>query len=331
MIVSRQISLAGLMLTLMACLPSSARAVDPKYLPGDTEVVVTINLQQMLKSEVAQQYKQLVDQGKGFLEAQIQNNPAAKYLEKSGFDLFRDLHGVTVASNGSKDLEGGALIIEGKFNPEKLQATAEEIARENPDVLKISKIGGARVFEITPPGEKRAYAALLNDSILVASPSQDTVKEIIAGMQRKQLKENFKSLLQTTSSKQSFSFAATGAALAKLIENAPVPNADAAAGMLQALDGISAAVTLTKDVQFQLGVNAKDDETAKKTVAAGNFGLLTIRTLAAQKAKEDEKLQPLVDVSKTLRITSEGNNIVLRGEISVENLEKLIKALPKNR
>jgi hypothetical protein len=39
---------------------------------------------------------------------------------------------------------------------------------------------------------------------------------------------------------------------------------------------------------------------------------------------------PLVDVAKTLRITSEGNNVVLRGDITLENLEKLIKLLPNN-
>lgn len=331
MTVSRRMWLAGLVLTLAACFVTQANAVDPKLLPGDTELVLSVNLKQMLNSEVAKQYKDVLDQARGFLEGQIQNNPAAKYLEKTGFDMLRDLHSVTVASNGTKDVDAMFLVIEGKFNVEKVHAVAEEIAGENAEVLKVSKIGSTKVYEITPPGEnKRIYAALINDTTLVVAPTQDALKDSISGTPRKAMKANFKSLLKTTSNKQSFSFAATGSALGRLAADAPIPNGDAFAGMLQGVDGISLAITIAKDIQFQLGINAADEETAKKTVAAGNFGLLTVRTMAAQKAKENAELQPLVDIAKTLRITSEGNNVLLRGDISLENIEKLIKVLPKN-
>ena len=330
MTVSRRMWLAGLALTLAACVASQARAVDPKLLPGDTEVVFSLNLKQILGSDIAKQYKDIIDMARGAIEGQIQNNPAAKYLEKTGFDVLRDLHSVTVASNGSKDVDAIFLVVEGKFNAEKIHAVAEEIAGENGEVLKISKIGSTKVYEIKPAGEKRIYAALINEKTLVTAPSEDALKDAISGTARKPMKANFKSLLKTTSSKQSFSFAATGSALGKLIADAPIPNVDAAAGMLQGVDGISMAITIGKDIQFQLGINAADEETAKKTVGMGNFALLSVRTMAATKAKEDPNLQPLVDITKTLRITSEGNNILLRGDISLENLEKLIKVLPKN-
>jgi len=312
-----------------------ARAIDPKYLPGDTEVVVSINLKQMLDSEVAKTYKDAIDQAKRFLDQQIGNNPGAKYLEKAGFDVFRDLHGATLATSGGKEvLEQGVVILHGNFKPAQIQAAAEDIARDAPEVLKITKIDGQTVYDVTPPGEKRVLAAVLNDKTLVATQSEQVLKDAIAranGNSRRALKEGFKSLLKTTSDKQSFFFVATGEAISKMVADAPIPNVEAAAAVLGKLDGMSAAVTLTKDVQFQLGVNAKDAETAKQAVAGGNFGLLTLRTLAAQKAKEDERLQPLVDVAKTLRITAEGNNVILRGEISTDNLEKLIKNLPKTQ
>lgn len=329
---SRRMFLPAMALMLAAvhfCSPQ-AGAVDAKLLPGDTEVLITVNFKQMLDSPIAKQYKDLIDQGRGALEGQIQNNPAAKYLEKAGFDVLRDLHSVTIASNGSKEVDALFFVVEGKFNPAKVLETAQDIARENAEVLKITKIGSAHVFEITPPGEKRIYAALINDKTLIACATEEGVKDAVNGGARKSMKDGFKSLLKTTSPKQSFSMVATGSALAKLAENSPVPNADAAAGMLQGLDGLSISVTLNKDIQFQVGVTSKDEETTKKAVAMGNFGLLTVRTLAAQKAKQDERMLPLVDVAKTLRITSEGNNVVLRGDITLENLEKLIKLLPNN-
>jgi hypothetical protein len=316
--------LAGLVLMLAACVASQARAIDPKYLPGDTELVVTLNLKQMLDSPVAKQYKELIDKARGEIQRQLQNHQAAQELEKAGFDLLRDLHGVTIASNGGKDLSDMFLVVEGNFDEEKINGVAEEAAGKAPEALKISKIAGKKVYEITPPGEKRIYACLINEKTLVVSPTEDALKDAISGSARKGMKDNFRSLLKTTSNKQSFSFAATGAALSKLVENAPVPNAEMVAGTLQQIDGLTAAITLTKDIQFQLGINAKDQEAAKKTADGGNFGLIMIRTMVQQKAKEDERLLPLVDVAKTLRISSDGNNVLLRGEVTLDNLQKLI-------
>jgi hypothetical protein len=329
----RRVDVGTLLLALLA-LPATALpawGVEPKYLPSDTEIVISVNIKQMLASEVAKTYRDLIDQAKGFLETHIQNNPAAKYLERAGFDVFRDLHAVTVASNGGKDLDAGIIVIEGNFNAGKVRAAAAEIARDNAEVLKIIKIGGKEAWEITPPGDKRVYAALLDDKTLVACGAEEVLKETLQrsnGAGRVALKQGVSSLLKTTSDKQSFSFVATGPALQKVVEESGVRNAEAAAGMLGALEGLSAAVTLTRDVQFQLGMTTKDEETAKKAAAAANGGLFMVRTLAEQKAKENVDLQPLVDISKSLRITSQGNNILLRGEVTTENLQRLIKNLP---
>ena len=104
MTVSRRMWLAGLVLTLAACLTTQARAIDPKYLPGDTEAVLTLNLKQMLDSPLAKQYKELIDKGRAEIEGHLQNIPGGKHFEKAGFDVLRDLHSVTVASNGGKEL-----------------------------------------------------------------------------------------------------------------------------------------------------------------------------------------------------------------------------------
>src|SRR5207244_1747153 len=128
-----------------------------------------------------------------------------------------------------------------------------------------------KVFEITPAGEKRFYACLIHDRALVVSPTEEALKDAIGGSARKGMKESFRSLLKTSSNKQCFTFTATGAALARLMQDSPVPNVEKAVGVLQQIDGITAAVTLTKDIQFQLGVNAKDQETAKTAADGGNF------------------------------------------------------------
>ncbi|MCS7046970.1 MAG: hypothetical protein NZO58_11485 [Gemmataceae bacterium] len=331
MALSRRLGMAALVVALGAWLAASARAVDPKYLPGDTEIIISINFKQMRESEIAKQYKEILEQARGALEGQLQTIPAAKYLEKAGFDPINDVHAITVASNGSKEVENGFLVIEGKFNLEKINAALQELERESGDVLKISKIGATKVYELTPPqGNLKIYAAFVNNSTLVVCPTEAGLKGALSGNNNRGMKETIKALLKTTSSKQSISFLATGNALSKLTENAPIPNGEVVAGALQNLDGISIAITLAKDIQFQLGINAKDEETAKDLAQKANVALLFVKTLATQKAKENEELQPLVEITKTLRVSNDGANMVLRADVSVENLEKLIKVLPKN-
>ena len=51
--------------------------------------------------------------------------------------------------------------------------------------------------------------------------------------------------------------------------------------------------------------------------------------LVGQQVKKDEKLAPLLDVVKTLRITAQGTNVVLRGAASLEVIEKLMSNYAK--
>jgi hypothetical protein len=309
---------------------STVRAVDPKYLPSDTEIVFTINLKQILDSEVFKANKDAVEQGKAALENQAGDNPVMQYLKNAGFDIFRDLQSVTMANNGGKDPT--AVIIEGTFNPAKFKATAEEAARENPATLKISKAGAQTIYEITPPGDKTAFATLVGGKVLYAALTQEELAsalERLAGTKQSNLKKEFAVLLDTVNNKQSVSVVGTGAALAKLVQGAPVPNGEAVAAVLQNIDGLSGAITVGKEVQFQLGVNAKDEAGAKKMAQEATGMLLGVQFLTAQLATKDEKLAPLVEIAKTLRITNQGSNVLLRGTVSLDVIEKLMKNVPQ--
>ena len=82
---------------------ATAGAIEPKYLPNDTEMVFTVNLRQILDSDLFKTNKDAVAQGKAALENQAGGNPVMKYLKTAGFDIFRDLQSITVANNGGKD------------------------------------------------------------------------------------------------------------------------------------------------------------------------------------------------------------------------------------
>ncbi|MCI0376949.1 MAG: hypothetical protein L0215_05040 [Gemmataceae bacterium] len=325
----RRFGLAVLALGVLAA--GSARAIDPKLLPADTELVFTVNVKQIMDSELVRAQKEAIDQAKAILENLGGANPVQKHLQDAGFDFFTDLYTMTIATAGSKDTDKMFIAVEGKFNVPKFNGAAEAAAKDNPDALRITKQGDATVYEITPPGEKRVYASLVNSKLLIAAPTKEALNDALSRISNNRpanLKKEVRTLLETVNKKQSVSFVATGSALAKMMEGAPVPNAEIAGQALQSIEGLSGAITITREIQFQLGVNAKDEATAKNMATAGNVALLTVRSLVETRAKEDQKLAPVVDIVKTLRITSQGSNILLRGEVTLDVIEKLMKNLP---
>lgn len=313
-----------------------ARAADPKYLPGDTELIVTINFKQIMDSALVQKQKDALDQAKALLENAIQGqDEAQRYLKNAGFDIFRDLISVTIGMPPGKDPENGFIIIEGDFNPAKFNSAAEDAARDHPGILKVTSEGNQKIYEVSAPNGKQVFISLAQKKNLLIASGRDNLLQAIArgeGTSSKGgLKGNVKRLTQATNAKQSFSFVATGNLLSKALEeNRKIPNAEAVAPLLQAIDGLSGAVTVGKDIQFQLGIGTSDTEKAQQLAQGANLGLFTVRTIIANKAKEDEKFAPLVDVAKTMRITTQGSNIVFRADVSAEVLEKLIKNFKQN-
>lgn len=314
-----------------AVFATQASAADTKYLPDDTEIILNINFKQILDSDLVKAQKDVLAQ----VKQQVENNipgDAAKYLKAVGFDVFRDLGSITVGMPGKKDEEAGFIVIEGTFHPKKFYETAEQAAKDFGDHLKITKSGEFKVLEVQDKG-KTVYVSMINKTtILVAMQKERMTTALSRAAEgvKGSLKKNVKELLQTTNSKQSISGVATGSALAKHLEDAPIPNAQAIGPALQAIEGLSGAVTIGKDIQFQLGIGTKDKETAMDFAQKANFGLIVAKGLIAQEAKKDMKLLPLVDVLNTLRAEAKGSSLVLRAEVSVENIEKLIKNFNPN-
>jgi hypothetical protein len=311
-----------------------AQSIAPKYLAPDTQVVATINVQQILNSEVAKTHKDLVQQGRFLLENKLTDFGVSKYLEKAGLDLFRDIRSITVAGPGTQDVDKGVLIVEGKFNPEKLKAAATDAATDNPGAINVIKLGEQTVFEIPEPNGKTVYVGTVGKDVLLATASKEAFSATVAQLKSGKapaLSKGFNTLLQTTNDKQSLSIAATGPALARLAQNAPGGAGAGIAEQFKSVDGLSVAVTLSKDVLFQVGINATDKEAAEQLAKLGNGFLIPIRGMIAQKAKEDPKFVPVGEVAQTLRIVNQGNNVVLRGEITFETLGKLLKNLPQQQ
>lgn len=315
-------------LTILAAGPA-VDAADLKFYPDDTEVVLTVNIRQILNSELVKSQKATAKKIQASVDEKIPEE-AMKYLKMAGLDPVKDLISITVAAAPSKDPEKALIIVDGDFQPDKLHATLEEVAKNHADAVKISKSGEHKIIEVTTPEGKQFHLAVASKKVLVASLSRDALKSALArgnGEQESNLKKEIKTLIGTMHSGQSISAVATGKALAKALEGAKLPNnpAQGLAPALQGIESVNANITVGKDIQIQLGVSTRDAETANTLAKGVNFGLLLIKGVVAQKAMEEQKLLPVVDVVNTFRATIQGNSVTVRAEVSADNLEKLIK------
>src|SRR5262249_9069729 len=150
---------------------------------------------------------------------------ARKYLEKMGIDPLKDIDTFTIVHPGTKnDLDDLLVVVEGSFNSEKFEATAEEAARENGEALRINKVNSVKVYEVTPPDQKRFFVSLLGGKAVVATSNQEIMNKAVArsvGVDQGKLKKQVSELLKTTTNaQQSMSLVITGTALARLAEKA---------------------------------------------------------------------------------------------------------------
>ncbi len=314
--------LASLACVALLSAPGARAAEIDRYLPEDTEQIVTFNVKQMVSSPIIKKYalaplKELID-----------NTEEAKAtLQDLGFDPFKDLDRITVASPGVQAPDKGLVIIHGRFDAAKFKAKAEESAKAYSDVLKIHKTKDAKgdevlLYEVTPPeSETPLFVALASDKTLLVSPGKDYVVDALKRKQPPVLKnKDFQTLLEKMDMRQSVAMAGLGSALSKAV---PEQVQDA----LKDLEAVGGGLTIGEDVNLELIGTAKTARAAKdinKTVSDYlNKGLAIVSLLATQEAGKD--LAPVVDIVKTIRSNARDKTIVIKATIPAEVIEKWTK------
>lgn len=322
---------AGLAVLALGYLAAPASAVDPRYLPSDTEIIFTVNLQQILNSPLVKSQKDAEAKLKDMVKQSPQGEQVVRYLKKADFDVFKDLKSLTLAAPGTGDPKGGLLVLEGNFNEAKILEVAKEAAADSgKDFVNVKNSGARRYLAITPPDEtKHAYVSVVAPGVLVAASTEDGLKTAwsrASGSAPGGLKKEVQDLLATVDGKQSLTFVATGPALAKMLKEAPVPNAQKAVPVIETLEAITASIAIGKDVDFQLTVGMQDAATAKQFAQQAVIGLAVAKEMVKQKASEDKRLEPAVDVVNSIRASADNTNLIVRGVITGEAIDQLIKS-----
>ena len=329
MLAWRLFVLPALALLIATC--GSVHAADVKCFPDDIELVIGVNLKQIRTCKRVLLEKDALDQPRAILKRVAGELPVLGCVQDAGLDLVRDLSDITFAGPQAKEPLITFLVLEGDFVALKLADRLAAFAKTRPERIKSMVSGSDTIYEMTGAGKAVHYAALVNGATLIAATTREALTDAMArcnGSRKSALAKGLKTLLEAGDDSQSIRIVATGPALSRLIESASIPNADTAVAALKASDGLSAAMRLTQDVEFQVGIHVRDAETASKIAESGVNGLRSLRVLAHQQAKEEKKVQPVAEIVDSLRITSQGPIIFVRGEAHLNAIEAFLRDWP---
>jgi hypothetical protein len=310
--------------------PVRAAELD-KYLPEDSEIVVTVNVRQVLDSDLFK--KNGLAPAREALSSLDQVQDVLKDL---GFDPFKDLDRITVAWPHGAEKDRGLLIAHGRFNLAKFKAKADDAMQNTPDALKAHKVpdglGGQHiVYEVTASElENPVFVTLANDKTLLASPGKDYV---VDALKRTAVKtapplksKDIQALLEKMDDKQSVSVAAISAAIKK---NLPADLPDTVSTVVDKLTAVGGGLTLTEDLKFELVVTARNADDARGLRDEADNGVkLALAGLAVLTRKGtggNPALELTLEFVKSVKVSSKGQAVIIKGRISGETFEEALK------
>jgi len=316
---------AAILLTvLLGTTPGRAAEIDP-YVPLDTETVVNINVRQILDSPLIK--KNALEAAQELLRG---NDQVQDVLKDLGFDPFKDLDRVILATPGGTDKDRGLIIVHGRFDLAKFKAKAEQVAKDQSENLKIHKVlaGKHIIYEVNVPDmDDPLFVALASRDTLLASPGKDYVVDAlkkIGKTDKLALKnKDFQALLEKVDDRQSLSVAAVkNPAVKDAVGSLPGDVKD----MLDKIQAIGGGLTLSDEIKLELVVTTKNADEAKELRDSANAGLTLITAVLGGLNKDAKpQIEFVLEVVKSLRISNKGQTVVVKGRISSDLIEEALK------
>ena len=318
-------SLALVTALLLSVSLGRAADLDP-YLPNDTEMVLNINVRQLLDSELVKKHLLEVAQ-----EALRGNDQVQDVLNDLGFDPFKDLDRIVVASPVTTEKDRGLVIVHGRFDVAKFRAKAELVAKDESDHLKIHKVLGGKhiLYEVNHPDrDETVFVAIPGDDTVLVSLGKDYVVDALkkSGKETKVNLKNqkFQTLLEKVDARQSLSVAAVANKdIAKAIEKTPGD----IKGMLEKIQALAGGLTISDEIKLELAVTTGNAKDAKELTDSAKAGVNLILGFAAAITQNGDSpgADLIVDAIKSLSIKNKEEVVFVKGRISSDLIEDSLK------
>jgi hypothetical protein len=305
--------------------------IDP-YLPNDTEAVVTINVRQILDAPLVRK------EASGALKKVLEENGGVlRHLKELDLDPYKDIDSIVLA-NSAGDPDRSLLVVHGRFEVARFEAKAEELVKAQPTLWSLSNIpdgagGQYKVFKSAKgldfssvrPGlkNKAAYIALLDKRVLVAAQEKDLVIDALdkaKGRKKTALKsKELARILEKASGKQSVCIAMLPSVVGKILN---LEEDSQYQEELEKIEAISGGITIEDEVKLEFALAVKDPSVARELSTTINDGVNILLTIVALNSHDNKQWESALDALKTIKATTKGNAIILKGSVTAEMIEK---------
>jgi hypothetical protein len=292
----------------LAVAPASADSVvtedDAKWLLGNAEVIVKVNVKQLMASQLMKK------EGVEDIKKAINSNEQVKaLLDAAGLDVTKDFDSILISGAASSPKEANVrVVVRGNFDPDKIQS-----ALKKRDEVKVSKEGATTLFEV-PVQDKAMFGAFADKNTLVLTQNKDATVEAVksGGKAPAAMSKEMKSALGRFTGKESMAMALViNDELKKMIAGAP--RFGEAAAKLQTL---TTALTISDKVDFAVrGITgeAKSANQLSKLLEA-------VKATAAAAAGD---LPPGVeDILNAVKISADKEAVKVDLQLTKEMLDK---------
>ncbi len=293
-------------LLLTACAAAAADPILVSYIPPGTRVVMGANLSQVASSPFG---KLLAKQ------AQASGPQYQEMLQAVGFDPFRDLQEILVASPGTQQEKQGLVLMKGNFDPAKVAAAAQKSG------VAVQSYGGVQVLAGVQNAE--GWLAFLDNTVAALGDSAN-VKSAIdrrAGSRRGP-EAPMRARIDQASAAYDFWLVST-VPVAELAGKAPDPQL---AGMMQG-DLLKGVLETTFGVKFgtDLLISLEALTRSEKDAAALADVVRFFVGMAQMSAQKDPKAASPAALLQGLQLTTQGNTTRMSLSVPGAEIEKLMQ------
>lgn len=323
MIRSLRLGFGAALLLALAAGPVARAAEPDKLLPADSDTVISINVKQIMDSDIVKKYA--VEQ----MKQALQGADIKKFMDDLGLDPLKDIEKVVIGGSWTdqNDIKG-LVIIRGTFDPDKLYRAAEAQTKKDADHFSMIKDGNDVIFKYQPDNGNPVYGTVVDKTTVILGTEKKYVTTATATAaappKKVELGKDIAVMINRMDDKASVWVAAV---VKDKLDKLPIPMGGGIPnlqGQLGKMDAVTAVLQVNKDIDLTVNLGMKDDGSADEMGKTVDELLQTVKGALPFLAAQNEQLKPLVDVVKTLKCEVRAKTVTITGKVTGAAIGKMI-------
>ena len=303
-----------------------ARSAEPdKLLPGTTDTVLQVNIKQILESDIAKKY------ALEKIKQSLDNRDVKTMLAEVGLDPLKDIDQLVIGTSGDSKSEMKFLgILHGNFTPEKLYKAAMAQTKKDPDKYSQIKEGDTVIFKFIPEGgDQSFYLTMIDENTVIAANEKKLIINAVAASKSNRsaaLSKELSALIKKMDDKASVY--AVSVVKGKLDEFKIPPNPavdfSGIQDVLPKIETVSLSVSVKTDVNIQVTVGMKDENSAGDFRNAFDELFNQLKPLAQLAGAANPKAKPLTDILNSIKSSTKDKDVVISGKLTGANIGRIV-------